>query len=704
MAYCSTDSRRSRVMVWMACSDSLNFEVSVNGLHYLLKSNWAPVHHVFSVVVTALESRRTTSCRYNSNRHVWHTLYECVPDMHGDSSPFLLQPFHESSNGFWPRLTSPRPAIQFVPMMFYRVEVGALGGPVQSANIVVGCSDASDPGSILGRLLQFGATKQEQQNNLVSTTKHFIAPIQNLFLGATLHQRHAKRPESVLRELGKAPEVDRGLGQVSVGYTRRRRISGLNHLLSMEGRSHARDERHAKRQSRGLHLPRGGGGGSDRQTPYKGCAKYYTVSDGVIVPSTAPLGGEIRRRLGANVLQPSSYCCNVFWILRLVWMYRLVAAVRWAFANSPTHTAVIPAKPLQCSPYASQLPVHDKVSTFEINRNEKSLALPAYILTGALSDMRPVKLATKQSVSKKYTMPLPDGYILAYKQVADSAGIGQHDLPTLCRPVVFAGLKTGKMCSLSCVLASTVAWTREHHPEAPGLHFLKVRPHANVLAGLAFHAEGLANRIVEWRGRTEEITEQRRDERAWGNGRSPRRRSRQAASSDTMPTCVNPGVTSPGEPCAQWRWRTHLMREAVSSLRLPRFSASIAEKKGSSLLASHLGEPGSIPGRVTPGFSHVEIVPDDAAGRRVFSGISHLPRPFIPTLLHTLITFIASQDLARTRKEIGFARQKVRRNTVRQSAPAVNLFARARPMENVPHRAAANHTQCSSPNPCATPE
>ncbi|KAJ8894785.1 hypothetical protein PR048_000092 [Dryococelus australis] len=40
--------------------------------------------------------------------------------------------------GFWPRLTSPRPAIQFVPKMFYRVEVGALGGPVQSANIVVG--------------------------------------------------------------------------------------------------------------------------------------------------------------------------------------------------------------------------------------------------------------------------------------------------------------------------------------------------------------------------------------------------------------------------------------------------------------------------------------------------------------------------------------------------------------------------------------
>ncbi|KAJ8867893.1 hypothetical protein PR048_031698 [Dryococelus australis] len=35
------------------------------------------------------------------------------------------------------------------------------------------------------------------------------------------------------------------------------------------------------------------------------------------------------------------------------------------------------------------------------------------------------------------------------------------------------------------------------------------------------------------------------------------------------------------------------------------------------------------------GFSHVGIVPDDAAGRRVFSGISRFSRPFIPSLLHS---------------------------------------------------------------------
>ncbi|KAJ8867886.1 hypothetical protein PR048_031691 [Dryococelus australis] len=86
------------------------------------------------------ESRRATSCHYNSSHPVWHAIYECLQDIHGDSSPFLLQPFHELSNGSWPRLTSAHPTIQFVLKMFYRVEVGALGGPVQSANIVVDVS------------------------------------------------------------------------------------------------------------------------------------------------------------------------------------------------------------------------------------------------------------------------------------------------------------------------------------------------------------------------------------------------------------------------------------------------------------------------------------------------------------------------------------------------------------------------------------
>ncbi|KAJ8872133.1 hypothetical protein PR048_025735 [Dryococelus australis] len=53
------------------------------------------------------------------------------------------------------------------------------------------------------------------------------------------------------------------------------------------------------------------------------------------------------------------------------------------------------------------------------------------------------------------------------------------------------------------------------------------------------------------------------------------------------------------------------------------------------LLARRHGEPGSIPGWVTTRFSHAGIAQDDAAGRRVFSGISRFPLHFIPAQLHT---------------------------------------------------------------------
>ncbi|KAJ8869375.1 hypothetical protein PR048_030951 [Dryococelus australis] len=44
---------------------------------------------------------------------------------------------------------------------------------------------------------------------------------------------------------------------------------------------------------------------------------------------------------------------------------------------------------------------------------------------------------------------------------------------------------------------------------------------------------------------------------------------------------------------------------------------------------------GQFPARLSRRFLHVGIVPDDASGRRVFSGISRFPCPFIPALLHT---------------------------------------------------------------------
>ncbi|KAJ8889396.1 hypothetical protein PR048_008895, partial [Dryococelus australis] len=51
------------------------------------------------------------------------------------------------------------------------------------------------------------------------------------------------------------------------------------------------------------------------------------------------------------------------------------------------------------------------------------------------------------------------------------------------------------------------------------------------------------------------------------------------------------------------------------------------------LTASHQGEPGSIPGRVTTGFLQVGISPEDAASRRDFPRISRFPHPYILALL-----------------------------------------------------------------------
>ncbi|KAJ8887049.1 hypothetical protein PR048_013264 [Dryococelus australis] len=61
------------------------------------------------------------------------------------------------------------------------------------------------------------------------------------------------------------------------------------------------------------------------------------------------------------------------------------------------------------------------------------------------------------------------------------------------------------------------------------------------------------------------------------------------------------------------------------------------------LLTTHQGEPGLIPGGVTPAFSHVRIVPDNVAGRRVFRGISRFPYLCSPALPHTRL---ASPSLA----------------------------------------------------------
>ncbi|KAJ8871171.1 hypothetical protein PR048_027477 [Dryococelus australis] len=79
--------------------------------------------------------------------------------------------------------------------------------------------------------------------------------------------------------------------------------------------------------------------------------------------------------------------------------------------------------------------------------------------------------------------------------------------------------------------------------------------------------------------------------------------------------------------------------------KLPPKTCGAAVDDAVRTLASHQGEPGSIPGRATPGFSQLGIVPYDAAGRAGFLG--HLPEPLhygaAPPSPH--FALIGSQDL-----------------------------------------------------------
>ncbi|KAJ8893996.1 hypothetical protein PR048_006604 [Dryococelus australis] len=95
-----------------------------------------------------------------------------------------------------------------------------------------------------------------------------------------------------------------------------------------------------------------------------------------------------------------------------------------------------------------------------------------------------------------------------------------------------------------------------------------------------------------------------------------------------------------GSQKVQGIWRKYIFKTQFSQ-------AYISFNVPLRLLASHLGELGSIPSGVAPGFSHVGIVSDNDTGRRVSSGTYPFPRRFVPALLRTPLTspFIGSQDL-----------------------------------------------------------
>ncbi|KAJ8881003.1 hypothetical protein PR048_017476 [Dryococelus australis] len=165
-----------------------------------------------------------------------------------------------------------------------------------------------------------------------------------------------------------------------------------------------------------------------------------------------------------------------------------------------------------------------------------------------------------------------------------------------------------------------------------------------------------------------------------GKRNNPEKTRRPAASSCTIPTCENPGMTRPGIELGSPWWEANSLTRDTSGGCPPNkiipllicysvnniayeyggyFAANVFEMDETlatremflemssggaadssprmiSSLASHQGEPGSIPGRVT-GLSHVVIVPDDAVDRLVFSEISRFPRPSIPALYYVFL-------------------------------------------------------------------
>ncbi|KAJ8889280.1 hypothetical protein PR048_008778 [Dryococelus australis] len=120
---------------------------------------------------------------------------------------------------------------------------------------------------------------------------------------------------------------------------------------------------------------------------------------------------------------------------------------------------------------------------------------------------------------------------------------------------------------------------------------------------------------------------------------------------------LNARAREAGFPCAKIRGASQPGIEAGShTLEAGSLTTSPPRPRNAataSMLASHQGEPESIPGQANTGFSHVVIVPDDAAGLRVFPAISRFPRPFILALrLATFDSRLKDEIRARNKPRI----------------------------------------------------
>ncbi|KAJ8894341.1 hypothetical protein PR048_006967 [Dryococelus australis] len=121
--------------------------------------------------------------------------------------------------------------------------------------------------------------------------------------------------------------------------------------------------------------------------------------------------------------------------------------------------------------------------------------------------------------------------------------------------------------------------------------------------------------------------DQRRNSRSGYTGYP---RENPAASPGTNPTCVNPGDTRPGiEPESPRVGVVGVSVGQASFWKTPSWCAAVAQ---------WLARPPRRSGFI-PGSSHVGIVLDNAACRRVFSGCSRFPRPCLPAPLHPRVSF-----------------------------------------------------------------
>ncbi|KAJ8877522.1 hypothetical protein PR048_021977 [Dryococelus australis] len=134
------------------------------------------------------------------------------------------------------------------------------------------------------------------------------------------------------------------------------------------------------------------------------------------------------------------------------------------------------------------------------------------------------------------------------------------------------------------------------------------------------HARRLPNILRRWNNAGMKTGNVKRS--VAGRGELSEKTRRSAASSGTIPTYENPGATPPGIDPASRRWEASSL--TTTPPRPQRAWATVAVR----LDCSHPTMANRVQSTAGySGFSQVGIVPDDAAGRQVFSGISHFPRP-----------------------------------------------------------------------------